>query len=162
MRKAPRKQSIAGAAGSPPLIAARARLLGSSGLCGSLCGLVLLAGVALVVPMALRQAQAADFATGGGVINAPSGNATAVGDTATTTGVAASAFGRLATANGSFATALGANSTANGGYATATGVLSVANGDRATATGQKSQATGNDVHGNQKKTKSQRFSCRNK
>src|SRR5258708_32542941 len=86
----------------------RARLLGSSALAGGrLRALALAAGVAAVASFGAGFASAADYAAGGGVNNAPGGNATAVGSGAQTTGVSASAFGNAAIANGISSTAIG-------------------------------------------------------
>src|SRR5437773_11823199 len=72
----------------------RARLMGSSALAaGALRELALAAGVTIGVALGGGYASAADYAAGGGVNNAPSGYATAVGDSATTNGPDATALG---------------------------------------------------------------------
>ena len=120
-------------------------LTGSVLSVAALRGLALVAGVTALISLAVSPASAADYAAGGGVINAPSGSATAVGSGATTTGVAASAYGAGSDANGGFATATGAFSAAAGGEATATGYNALATGSGATATGVFSVATGDNA-----------------
>ena len=111
-----------------PLPASQRALLSTSALAGgALRGLVMAAGVALVA----NPASAQDYSAGGGVINPPSGEATAVGQGATTTGVSASAYGFNSNANGTFASAFGAGANANGTEATATGFTANANGGEA-------------------------------
>ncbi len=95
-------------------------------------------------------ALAADYAAGGGVNNAPSGFATAVGPSATTEGTFAAAYGYSATATGENAVSMGALSTATGNNATAIGIGTTAAGlsasafgDNATATGATATAAGN-------------------
>lgn len=124
----------------------RTGLLGSRALAaGTMRGLALAAGVAAGVTLGGSYALAGDYAAGGGIINAPSGSATAVGSGAQTTGSFASAFGGGAVANGGVATAIGVASSANGGLATAIGERSFANGDNATATGRQSYANGDSA-----------------
>jgi hypothetical protein len=63
----------------------RARLLAGSAICGgTFRGLSLAAGVAATMSLSGSFAFAADYAAGGGVNNAPSGFATAVGSGAAT------------------------------------------------------------------------------
>jgi hypothetical protein len=108
----------------------------------SRAGLALAAGIAVFVALAAGPVAASDFAAGGGIVNGPSGNATAVGSGATTTGADATATGALSSATGLNATAMGFASTATGITATATGGGSTAIGASATATGQSSNARG--------------------
>ena len=126
-----------------PLPASQRALLSTSALAGgALRGLVMAAGAALVA----NPASAQDYSAGGGVINPPSGEATAVGSGATTTGTAASAYGFNSNANGTFASAFGAGANANGADATATGFTANANGASASAFGQGANANGQFDH----------------
>jgi len=98
---------------------------------------------ALAVVMAgWSPTRAADYAAGGGIINAPSGFATAIGDIANATGVGATAVGHNSRADGEHATAVGSSSAAFGQYATATGSGSFASGQNAAAFGVGGYAAG--------------------
>jgi len=137
------------------LVKGKKRSLGALGRGASVAATLAVMGVGTVGFSG--PALAGDYATGGGIINPPSGYATAIGEGATTTGEFATAigansnaFGHTATATGQFANAIGAYATATGqyanatgNYATATGQAAVANGANATATGARSNATGN-------------------
>jgi hypothetical protein len=125
-----------------PLPASQRALLSTSALSGdALRGLVLAAGVALVASPASAQ----DYSAGGGVINPPSLDATAVGAGATTTGEHASAYGNGANAFGNDASAFGVGAATNGVAATAIGDSTSANGATATATGGFSHANGDSA-----------------
>jgi hypothetical protein len=70
-------------------------------------GLALVACFAAILSLGCGSASAADYSAGGGVVNAPSGNATAVGSGASTLGTSATAFGAGATALGNGVTEVG-------------------------------------------------------